>query len=227
MPPTPRKLGRVYLLALIAAALIGGSTPSGFNLGDKLFALIGLRPWSGNYIGMHYPGLLTLGLLLIGLIGVKKDLGGWYAVGVILLGPLAFSPLAAFGQVAYYATQSGLGTIGYNSNQSQLQITTDQQRLVLSGHLYLTNYGSRPVRFGVKVLRDQPHAWPLPSEIPLQQAGLSPANTFVLPPGVTAGFSVQAAVYLAKPDGQGSGTLATPDLLLYTPKESRIVGLNR
>lgn len=226
------KPGIIYILILIFSSLIGLNTPTGFCLGDKIFMLVGIAPWSNGQSGTHYPGILALCLLVIGMVGVKKEFSGKVLLTLLILGAV-FSPMvASLGKVIYYKAHSGIWAIDYDPRNSQINFTTNKNALEFSGQLTLANYGSSPVSFGIKMLTNGSRGGPQDG-IPTKEVALKGVNgtkdseSFTLEPGETQCIAVHTAVTSAKSCGPGGGTFNGPDLILFTDKGTRTVGVNR
>lgn len=60
---------RILAIAILALGLVFGVTLRGsrFCLGDRIFTAVGLPAWSNGTTGTHYPGILGLALILIGI----------------------------------------------------------------------------------------------------------------------------------------------------------------
>lgn len=58
---------RCLSLSLIAFAFAFGGTWWGFCLGDLIFEVIGIAPWSQDYSGTHYVALFALIPLIAGI----------------------------------------------------------------------------------------------------------------------------------------------------------------
>jgi hypothetical protein len=226
------KRGIAPILLMIFAGLIGMSTPSGFSLGDKLFNLVGLPAWSNGQIGLYYPGMLALCLLVIGAIWVGRELGGKGLLVLIIACGLLLPKAVSLIEVIYYKAHSGIWAIDYDPHSSQIDYAseTDNHTLAVSGQLALTNFGGGPVTFGIKVLDDTlpPGEVIFPKGIILnEEDGAKDSEQFTLEPGERRSIDVYTTS-LTEANFQGaSGELGGPDLVLFTGSGTRIVGRNR
>jgi uncharacterized membrane protein len=227
----PSKKGIASILLIIFSFLISYSTPSGFSLGDKLFELVGLPVWSNGQDGFHYPVIPALCLLIIGIVWVVREFGGWRILVLIILCLLLSHGAVSMSETIYYKAHSGLWAVDYDPENSQIDYASDKdgKTLSVSGQLDLINYGSRPVTFGIKALDDStPQEGLFPKEMVLQdEAGAKKSEQFTLEPGA-GGLNVQADIPLAGANFQDvRGGLTGPDLVLFNSSGTRIVGRNR
>lgn len=57
---------KIISLILIISAFLFGGTWWGFCLGDEVFSILGIAPWSHGTSGTHYVALISLVPLLLG-----------------------------------------------------------------------------------------------------------------------------------------------------------------
>lgn len=83
------KIAGIFLI-LLGYFLGGNSRKTGYCYGDKVFEAVGLPAWSEGTTGTHYPGIVGIFIIIvgIGLISPQKKnmrIVMWIAVMVVLL----------------------------------------------------------------------------------------------------------------------------------------------
>jgi hypothetical protein len=227
------KRGIAPILLMIFAGLIGQSLPSGFSLGDKLFNLVGLPAWSNGQVGLYYPGILALCLLVIGVIWVGRELGGKGLLVLIIACVLLLPRAMPLVEEIYYKAHSGIWAIDYDPSSSQIDYVGNKENntVAVSGQLTLTNYGGRPVTFGIKVLdeTEPPGEVLFPKGIILNEDDdARDSKQFTLDAGEKRSIAVHTNIALTGASFRDAyGGFGGPNLVLFTGGGTRIVGRNR
>jgi hypothetical protein len=226
MKVSKRELTSVLLIAV--SFFMGFSTPTGFSFGDKVFRALGVSPWSNGDSGTHYAVFVFLLLLIVGIIGLSKELSG-RKLAVIIICCIVLSPLIVTGgKILYFKMHSGLAAVEYDSRKSYFNIksTADNQNIQVSGLCVLTNYGRTSMSFRIKLPTDDRSLLSQDAEFnePNDERGM---GAFTLAPGETREIKVDSVVPPKAGISQVSGRLDGPDLILYSENESRLVGPNK
>lgn len=86
-----RKSKIAGMLLILLGYFLGGNAPkTGYCYGDKVFEFLGLPAWSDGTTGTHYPGIIGIFMIIvgIGLISPRKRnlrIVMWIAVLLVLL----------------------------------------------------------------------------------------------------------------------------------------------
>jgi hypothetical protein len=224
------KHGIIGGLLILVSILIGTITETGFSLGDKVFLVLGVTPWTNGQTGMHLPFFIAFALFIIGCLEARRAL----TVGqtllflaiLFLLAPLALSSIKS----VYFMTQSGLNTIEYDTRNSHFQINSekDNQNIDVLASITLSNYGKDTAQFGIKIPPDQVLFDRLHKDLVLKaETNSMEQESFILHPGETKTFlSLTTFPTNIENNGTGQGTLNGPNLILFNNNESRLVGFN-
>ena len=86
-----KKLGfRIVAVSLIALGLVLGVTwnSARYCIGDELFVALGISPWSNGSSGTHYPAVIGIFVILVGIsmlnLTLSKKTRLWIWTTVIL-----------------------------------------------------------------------------------------------------------------------------------------------
>ncbi|WP_144027253.1 hypothetical protein [Paenibacillus selenitireducens] len=88
--------GAICLCMTLVALLLVARNHLGHTIGDWLFRSIGLSPWSRGEQGLHYPNIIGIILLIIGITGAVIYIRPYYPKirSRMILGSIAFLFLA-------------------------------------------------------------------------------------------------------------------------------------
>ena len=134
-----RKVIAIFLI--LFAFVFGTSTRTGFSLGDKLFLVLGISPWSNGRTGFHWPALVTFTLLIIGIMVAQKVMNGRQIfISVIVLSLISPATLSLVKPI-YYKMHSGLAAIEYDSRNTHISYRSeDDLNIKMIGAISFINY---------------------------------------------------------------------------------------
>ncbi|MGG6310746.1 hypothetical protein [Paenibacillus macerans] len=136
-------------IALIMVALFAlANNHLGHSLGDRIFTIFGVSPWTGQErTGLHLPVVLGLILLAVGVAGtlrVYRDkypkMGRWIFLGGIaffLIYPVATEKTMFI--FKFYAT--GVSSLDYAQKESQCSLQSEGKQVKANCSFTIYNYG--------------------------------------------------------------------------------------
>ncbi|RKP57998.1 hypothetical protein D7Z26_00350 [Cohnella endophytica] len=151
----------LFIVAIALALLLLTNSYLGVSLGDRIFKLFGLSPWTkGDNNGFHLSVLLGLILLVVGIRGTVKFYRSRYpkvlsrtilaCIAFVFLYP-AHTEKAMF---ILYHDSHGLNSIDYSKKNSNCSIQSEGNNTTAKCSLTFYNYGKeeslmvRPVLYG-------------------------------------------------------------------------------
>jgi hypothetical protein len=211
---------------ILLAFVFSFSTLTGFSLGDKVFLIIGISPWTNGQTGFHNTILVTFTLMVIGILEAKREMTGRRLLALIVL-CILFTPwVASMTRTLYYKTQTGLAAVEYDYANSHfyLRNSDDKKDIEVTGFIVLTNYGRNPVKVGIKIPSDNltHHNW-FTEDIVLKEAD-NAEEIFYLSPGEKRSIWTFSSIPVQNTSYQGHGSMNGPNLILYNDDETRNVG---
>lgn len=229
-------IDRIFGIGIICLGLLlGTTTESGFHLGNSIFQFFGIPSWSNGQIGLFYPSILALILIVFGLGITLRRFGLKKLIIVIFLGHLLASPLVDWGRGIYLKGAGGLDAIEYNRQASKFDISAKRPNdmIQIKGTVTLTNYSSEQVQFGLKLRpkdyeKNRDRGWFLQDIALYEQdtegpAGFKaePEGLFVLGPGETRRLEVCSSIPNYNRFSSMTGMLSGPDLVLSDGQQEK------
>lgn len=208
--------------------LMGITTKSGFSLGSSMFQFFGLQSWSREQIGLYYPGILSIVLIVLGVFMARKHVSFKNVFIIILAGILVAPFVVSWGKVAYLKTSTGINAMEYNRKQSnfKVQIENGSEIITIRGNIKLTNHGNEKVSFYM-VLRPRDHEKNRESGWFVEDIELYEKNinndfvNFVLEPGQSKSIDVYSEIPNYNQIYYMEGNLNGPDLVIYNEHEKK------
>lgn len=151
--------GIIAILFLAMSFFMMKETEYTHALGDYLLEYIGVRPWTGEFRGMHltfiYFGILTIVLLVIVLdfsaekCGIRKR---WVLLLVIVfINMFSFTTNAIAKNIK--KNSNGLLTIGFNSKNSKIEYQSkDMKYTEFNAEIEMVNYGNESKEFYITLV---------------------------------------------------------------------------
>lgn len=187
---------------------------------------LGLSPWTNGRTGFHWPIILTLALLLIGILEAKRVMPGRQIALVVIILSLISTDILSLIKPVYFGMHNGLAAVEYDSRNTHFRYasTEDNKNMKMIGSVSLTNYGDEPIDIKIKMPAQGREEW-WPSDFILTgvQDSLD-SEVFTLPPGEQT-IMIYSEMPL-KNEISGAGLMNGPDLILFTNEETRRVGRN-
>lgn len=226
MNVTVRKV--ISVLIMFLALIFGATTGTGFSLGDKFFLALGISPWTNGQTGFRLPILVAFILFIIGVLVARKVMSGTRILILIILLPILVSPTLSLIKPIYYGMHNGLEAIEYDPGNAQINFKTSRSKkyIEITASIPLANYGNDSMQFGIKVPSDDEfHRGWLSQDLILGTQGSPESKTFTLAPGEKRTILAYSKILPRNSEGW-DGSTNGPDLILFTDKETRMVGEN-
>ncbi len=127
-------------------------------LGDYVLQFIGLRPWTGEYSGMHLTIFYFGALAILGLILVRKyvidDLGvrgrNVFLIFIVIMTIFTFATNTVV--VSIKGNSEGLFSIGYNSKDSNISYAYEDMKYShFRAEVEMRNYGDETKEFQLTI----------------------------------------------------------------------------
>ncbi|WP_027084427.1 hypothetical protein [Cohnella panacarvi] len=138
-----------FPIAILLALFILTGNHVGRSVGEAIFEMLGLSPWSNaDGTGFHWPALLGLPMLIVGFVGTVKYYKPRYPriVSRIVIGYLLF--IFLYPQAAERATflllhnADGFRSIDYVKEDSHCTFQSDEYKVMASCSFTIYNYGN-------------------------------------------------------------------------------------
>lgn len=177
------KIKIVFISAAIVGIILLPVHHLGNSVGDDLFHLMGISPWTdrGKY-GLHLPVILGFTLLFIGCIGVSKLYRSRYPkIGSrLLIGIIAYFLVFPYitEQMSFLTkfNSTGISSVAYSKKDSSCNFTAEGKQVKAVCKLNIYNYG----KLEQVTIRPIVNDWSNPTEFEPKVATLHPrSQTFL------------------------------------------------
>lgn len=214
------------MLLIFLALILGTTTETGFSLGDRLFSALGIPLWSNGQSRFHLTLPVILVLFLIGILEAKRVMTGRQIVIVVVLLVMISPNALSLIKPIYYGMQSGLAAVEYDSRNTHFRFISseDNKNIKVIGAISLINYGENPINISIKIPSKGREGWLSGDLILTEVQNTIEPELFILPPGEQT-ILTYAEIPLMN-EVVGAGSMSAPDLILFTDKETRMVGRN-
>lgn len=206
--------------------MLGTTTETGFSLGDKLFLGLGISPWTNGQSGFHLTLPVIFVLFLIGILEAKRVMPCRQVIFVVVFLSLISPNVLSLVKPIYFRMHSGLAAVEYDSRNTHFEFISSEnsKNIKMVGAVSLINYGDNPMNISIKIPSKGREDW-LSSDLILTgvRDAIEP-GIFILPPGKQT-ILAYSEIPLMK-EINGTGSMSGPNLILFTDKETRMVGSN-
>lgn len=223
----PELRGKISVLSIISAFMIGSTTQTGFSFGRELFLNLGLPIWTNVRTGFNYVSIISLIILVLGIRLAKTEVPR-SRIGILILFLIVLSPmLISIIEPVYFKMHKELAAVQYDSKRTHFNIRSseDNKHIIVQGTVVLTNHGKNPVKLSMKIPADsnieRDWFW---QDIILFRGDISEEpGVFTLLPGETQTIPTFSTIP-SKNVYSLHGSIDGPNLILFTEDEVRRVG---
>ncbi|HHY27015.1 MAG TPA: hypothetical protein GX523_09800 [Desulfitobacterium dehalogenans] len=223
----PELRGKISVLLIISAFIIGSTTQSGFSFGREIFLDLGLPIWTNGRTGFNYVSIISLIILFLGIILAKTEVPR-RRVGILILFLIVLSPmLISIIEPVYFKMHKELAAVQYDSKRTHFNVRSseDNKHIIVQGTVVLTNDGKNPVTLSMKIAADsnieRDWFW---QDIILFRGHISEEpGVFTLLPGETQTIPTFSTIP-SKNVSSLHGSINGPNLILFMGDEVRRVG---
>ncbi len=216
-------LGIASFLMIIILAILFVDNRHDFVLGDFILTKMGISVWSDGDSGLHYTGVITAILMLLGVAGIiyfKEDVHlnfGKFVVIFFIAGVIMYQPAydSVYGFVR--SNLNGLKTIEYIRDGSQINFKSNGEIISVDGKIILKNYSSDKKEFYIKIPVREDYLSKSAHLITVCDNSGKPVK-FVIWPNNQVDLDIKFSIHDLKPEWQG-GSLTPTDIIIYNDTE--------
>ncbi|WP_425449417.1 hypothetical protein [Dethiothermospora halolimnae] len=155
--------GSISIFFLATSFFMMFTTEHTRALGDYILEFIGLRSWTGEYIGTHLTIFYFLPLTVLGLFLVNKyAIRGWGIKGrnvliifVVLI--IGFTSVTNITAKIIKRNSDGLLSIGFDSESSIISFESEDMKYTeFNANIVMTNYGKEERKFYLTIVSPFP-----------------------------------------------------------------------
>ncbi|EGD49323.1 hypothetical protein Cpap_3755 [Ruminiclostridium papyrosolvens DSM 2782] len=192
-------------------------------LGDFILTKMGISVWSDGNSGLHYTGVITLTLILLGVAGIicfNEDVHrnfGKFVVLFFIVGSIIYQPTYDIAYGFVKSKLSGLQTIEYIRDGSQINYTNNGGIISLNGKIKLKNYSNDKKEFYIKIPILEDYLSKNAKIITVSNTLKEPVK-FVVFPNRQVNLDINFSILDRESEWQ-SGNLNPPSIIIYNDTE--------
>ncbi len=217
-------LGIASFLMIILLSVLFCENRHNFIPGDFILKKMGIRVWSDGTSGLHYTGVITAILILLGIVGIiryKEDVHrnfGKFVLMFFLVNTIIYQPTYDLAYGFVKSNLNGLQSIEYIRDGSQINFTRNGENISVEGKIILKNYSSEKKEFYIKLPVGRNFMDENPQFITVCNTFNEPTK-FVMWPESQTELKIKSSIKEDEKPVWQNGNLISPDIIIYNETE--------